>query len=195
MSIPAEEADAIVTGTHSEPFSRLGLHLVDGKLTIRAFVPDAETIDALDAKTGRKIVSLKPVAGASGLFEGVATRRKNRFAYRLRVTQNAQTWAADDPYRFGPVLGDIDEYLIGEGSHQRLWMVLGAHVITHVGVAGTHFAVWAPNALRVSVVGDFNVWDGRRSVMRRRGTTGVWEIFVPGIGVLSGAGASLLPPV
>jgi 1,4-alpha-glucan branching enzyme len=79
-------------------------------------------------------------------------------------------------------MGELDEYLIGEGSHRQLWRVLGAHIMTHEGVAGTHFAVWAPNAARVSVVGNFNTWDGRRTPMRRRGATGVWEVFVPGIG-------------
>ena len=80
-----------------------------------------------------------------------------------------RTWEFEDPFRFGPVLGEMDEYLLGEGTHRRLWQVLGAHVITHEGVEGTHFAVWAPNAERVSVVGDFNIWDGRRHPMRRRG--------------------------
>ena len=92
----------------------------------------------------------------------------------------AAQWDYEDAYRFGPILSDLDEYLLGEGTHQRIWEALGAHPMTLDGVAGTHFAVWAPNARRVSVVGDFNAWDGRRHVMRRRGGTGVWEIFVPG---------------
>jgi hypothetical protein len=102
--------------------------------------------------------------------------------YRLRAEGHGTTWEFDDPFRFGPVLGEMDEYLLGEGTHRRLWQVLGAHVITHEGVEGTHFAVWAPNAERVSVVGDFNIWDGRRHPMRRRGPTGVWETFIPGLG-------------
>ena len=93
----------------------------------------------------------------------------------------ATEWEFDDAYRFGPVLGEMDEYLLGEGTHKRIWQVLGAHLITHEGVDGVHFAVWAPNAQRVSVVGDFNVWDGRRHPMRRRGATGVWETFIPGL--------------
>ena len=91
------------------------------------------------------------------------------------------TWEEDDPFRFGPVLGEMDEHLLGEGSHLELWKVLGAHPVTRDGVAGVHFAVWAPDARRVSVVGDFNHWDGRRHPMRRRGSTGVWEIFLPGV--------------
>lgn len=93
---------------------------------------------------------------------------------------NTQTY--EDPYRFGPVLTEMDQHLIGEGTHQKLWSALGAHVIELDGVAGTHFAVWAPSARRVSVVGDFNNWDGRRHAMRRVGVTGVWEIFLPGVG-------------
>jgi 1,4-alpha-glucan branching enzyme len=88
----------------------------------------------------------------------------------------------EDPYRYAPVLGEIDDYLIGEGTHRALWRVLGAHVRAHEGVAGTHFALWAPNARRVAVVGDFNGWDARRHGLRPRGATGVWEIFLPGVG-------------
>ncbi|MEP0960861.1 MAG: 1,4-alpha-glucan branching protein GlgB [Roseobacter sp.] len=182
MPINPQDVERITAGRHSDPFSVLGLHEVDGKLTVRAYVPEASAIDAIDPKTGRKIVSLKPCDGAPGLFEGVATRRRKRFAYHLRVSQGDHEWIADDAYRFGPVMGEIDEHLLGEGSHRKLWRVLGAHVIKHDGVMGTHFAVWAPNAMRVSVVGDFNVWDGRRTVMRRRGQTGVWEVFVPALG-------------
>ena len=175
------EAQALVAGTCAAPFSVLGLHEVEGKQTLRAFVPGADRIEALDAKTGRRITTLRAVADSPGVFVGQAVRRKARFAYRLRITKGAESWIAADPYRFGPVLGALDEHLIGEGAHQRLWNVLGAHVITHEGVQGTHFAVWAPNARRASVVGDFNGWDGRVHVMRARGQTGVWEIFLPGV--------------
>ena len=96
-----------------------------------------------------------------------------------------EEWLVHDPYGFGPVMGALDEYLLGEGRHEELYKRLGAHPVTHEGVEGTAFAVWAPNARRVSVVGPFNAWDGRRHPMRRRGATGVWEIFLPGI--LAGA--------
>jgi hypothetical protein len=106
--------------------------------------------------------------------------------YRLKGKgADGATWTHDDAFRFGPVLSDLDEYLLGEGTHQDLWRALGAHVTVHEGTAGTRFAVWAPNARRVSVVGDFNAWDGRRHPMRRRGGTGVWEIFVPGAGEMA----------
>ncbi|MEM9060556.1 MAG: 1,4-alpha-glucan branching protein GlgB [Pseudomonadota bacterium] len=175
-------AKQIVSGTHGDPFSVLGLQGSSDNLMVRAFVPGAEQIDVLDFETGATLFPLAPVDGSDGLFHGAVTGRKGRFAYRLGVRQGSHAWTFDDPYRFGPVLGDLDEHLIGEGAHLRLWDVLGAHVIVHEGVHGTHFAVWAPNASRVSVVGDFNGWDGRRHVMRRRGQTGVWEIFLPDIG-------------
>ncbi|WP_298836970.1 1,4-alpha-glucan branching protein GlgB [uncultured Roseobacter sp.] len=182
MTLSDTDRHRIVSGTHPDPFSVLGLHNADGRFTLRAFVPGAEVIEAIDTKTGRRIVNLSPVPDAPGLFEGVASRRKKSFAYRYRITANGHTWTEEDAYRFGPVIGEMDEHLISEGAHRQLWRVLGAHVMTHEGSAGTHFAVWAPNASRVSVVGDFNLWDGRRHTMRRRGATGVWEIFVPCVG-------------
>ena len=145
-------------------------------------MPGASGVEVLDAKTGRRIVTLKQLPDAPDIFAGQASRRKKPFAYRLRISKGEDQWIAEDPYRFGPVLGDLDEHLIGEGAHLNLWEALGAHLMTHESVAGTHFAVWAPNARRASVVGDFNGWDGRRHVMRRRGQTGVWEIFIPGVG-------------
>ena len=200
MSLSSDDAQAIVDGRHGDPFSILGLHEVNGKLAVRAFVPDAQTIDVIDPVSGRRIVALDHVPGAPGLFEGVAGRRKKRFAYRLKIKTDSSSWVADDPYRFGPVMGDLDEHLIGEGAHRQLWRVLGAHVMNHDGVDGTHFAVWAPNASRVSVIGNFNSWDGRRTPMRKRGQTGVWEVFLPGIGEgetykfeLLGPNGSLLP--
>lgn len=179
--IDQNEAQDLIAGRHGDPFSVLGQHMVDGRPTVRVFAPGADAIDALDAKTGRKVMSLDPVPGADGVFVGRAARRKTRFACKLRVARGDDVRVVDDPYAFGPVLGELDEHLIGEGAHRRLWDVLGAHLITHEGAAGVHFAVWAPNARRVSVVGDFNGWDGRVHIMRRRGKTGVWEIFIPGL--------------
>ncbi len=183
--IDAEVARRIAAGTHPDPFSVLGLHVLGGKPTIRAFFPGADRVEVLDAGTQRRVVELAASEDAEGVFTGTAARRKKVFDYLLRVTMGAHHWVAGDPYSFGPVLGDLDEHLISEGAHLNLWKVLGAHVMTHEGVKGTHFAVWAPNARRVSVVGGFNFWDGRRHQMRKRGTTGVWEIFLPG--VLEGA--------
>jgi 1,4-alpha-glucan branching enzyme len=150
----------------------------DGAHTVTAFLPDAKSVNALHNETG--VTKLDPVPDAPGLFEGVIDDAQD---YRLRATMaDGNTWTFEDPYKFGPVLGEMDEYLIGEGTHARLWDVLGAHVREHEGITGTHFAVWAPNARRVSVVGGFNNWDGRRHPMRRLGASGIWEIFVPSIG-------------
>ena len=163
---------AIAEGRHGDPFSVLGLH---GKV-VAAFVPGAERLWVLTGKT--KVHEAHLAHGIDGLF---VCELPKKSAYRLRAEGHGTTWEFDDPFAFGTVLGEMDEYLFSEGTHKRLWQVLGAHLITHQGVAGVHFAVWAPNADRVSVVGDFNIWDGRRHPMRRRGATGVWEIFVPGL--------------
>ena len=176
------DAREIAAGTHRDPFAVLGLHEFDGGLVIRAFVPDATQIDVLDAKSRSTLVSLTAVDGAAGVFVGKVPRRRKKFTYRLQVKKHDHAWEIDDPYQYGPVLGELDEHLIGEGAHLNLWTVLGAHVMKHEGVDGTHFAVWAPNARRVSVVGNFNGWDGRCNAMRMRGQTGVWEIFIPGLG-------------
>lgn len=160
---------------HDDPFAVLGPHKHKRATWVTAIDPGAQTLAAL---VGAKPYPLTRIEGP--VFCGKVPGGK---PYRLRGTDaDGRTWDYDDAYRFGPVLSDLDEYLLGEGTHHRLWDALGAHVLLHEGAAGTHFAVWAPNARRVSVVGDFNAWDGRRHVMRRRGGTGVWEIFVPGAG-------------
>jgi 1,4-alpha-glucan branching enzyme len=171
-------ARAIVEGRHGDPFAALGPHGDDTSATVTAFVPGAERLWVL-TEDGAEVPAVA-VDGAEGLFVGKLATITT--PYRLRAQGHGAEWTFDDAFRFGPVLGEMDEYLLGEGTHRRLWQVLGAHVITHQGVTGTHFAVWAPNAQRVSVVGDFNVWDGRRHPMRRRGPTGVWETFIPGLG-------------
>jgi 1,4-alpha-glucan branching enzyme len=171
-------ARAIVEGRHGDPFSVLGLHKRDGTWVLTAFVPGAERVTVLVGKAGKPVMA-DPVPGCDGLFCAALPKKSD---YRLRAEGHGAAWEFDDPFKFGPVLGEMDEYLLGEGTHKRLWQVLGAHVIAHEGVEGTHFAVWAPNAERVSVVGDFNIWDGRRHPMRRRGATGVWETFIPGLG-------------
>ena len=115
------------------------------------------------------------MATAPGLAAGAPYRLRFHFA-------DGADWERDDPYRFLPTLGELDLHLIGEGTHERLWEVLGAHPRQHEGVAGVAFAVWAPNARSVRVVGDFDRWDGRLYPMRSLGASGVWELFVPGIG-------------
>jgi 1,4-alpha-glucan branching enzyme len=168
--------DRLHNGRHDDPFSVLGLHMIDGTPWVTAFVPDAT---ALHAVVGRKKVALPRIEGA--VFSGPIP--KSKYTYKLRASYDrAPDWTFEDPYRFGPVLGDTDLHLIGEGTHRQLWRALGAHIRSVDDIAGTHFAVWAPNAARVSVVGSFNGWDGRRHQMRRCGSSGVWEVFLPGVG-------------
>jgi 1,4-alpha-glucan branching enzyme len=165
---------SIAQGTHGDPFAVLGLHPLGKAWQLRAFVPGAEAVMVL----AEDEISAIPFPGVPGFF--TADLPANT-AYRLRATAYGQSWEMDDPFRFGPVLGEVDEYLLGEGSHRQLWDALGAHLMSHEGAEGVHFALWAPNAQRVSVVGDFNHWDGRLAPMRRRGATGVWETFLPGL--------------
>ncbi len=180
-SLSAETVSSLVRAGHSDPFSVLGLHTDGDQPLVRAFVPGAETLDVIDVADGAVLARLDRLH-ADGLFAGPVAGRKDRFAYRLRAAAGDASWELDDPYRFGPVLGAMDEYLWTEGTHTRIFDRFGAHPMQHEGVSGTHFAVWAPGAKRVSVVGDFNHWDGRTHVMRHRGATGIWEIFLPGIG-------------
>ncbi len=197
-TLPSGVVDAIVAGRHGDPFAVLGWHDSGNAAVVRAFVPGADAIDAIDSE-GRPIAKLVR-RHDEGLFEGEVGLSGARVRYRLRCMRGTQVWLQDDPYAFGPVLGTMDDWLIGEGTHVRLYDRLGAHAMIHEGVAGVHFAVWAPNASRVSVVGDFNAWDGRRHVMRKRIDTGVWEIFLPVLGEgtlykyeIIGADGALLP--
>ena len=181
--LQTSDIDAIRTACHGDPFAVLGLHQVEGgKWSMRAFLPGAAQVAVLDAATGAARGSLVR-RHEDGFFEGTL-QTSGRFVYRLHVRwADGSEAIIDDPYRFPPVLGDLDVWLLGEGSHLRPFEVLGATQRVMDGVAGTSFAVWAPNASRVSVVGDFNLWDGRRHPMRLRRECGVWEIFLPGIGV------------
>jgi 1,4-alpha-glucan branching enzyme len=177
----AEESDikAIVAGRHSDPFGILGLHEVDGTWVARAFIPHAETVSA--RTLDNRILGDLRQRHDAGFFEGKVSA-KGRMPVRYHARNGGGEWDVLDPYSFGPVLGPMDDYYIGEGSHLRLFDKLGAHALEFEGVRGTHFAVWAPNAQRVSVVGPFNNWDGRRHPMRMRLSTGIWEVFIPAIG-------------
>jgi 1,4-alpha-glucan branching enzyme len=180
------EIDRIVHANHDDPFSILGMHkqLIDGieKLVVHAFLPQARKVGVVDSATGALVADLPQVRN-EGFFAGPITDGKQAFRYRLRLLPYGgdSTYDIEDPYRFGPVLGELDIHLLVEGTHLRAFEKLGAHVATIDGVAGATFAVWAPNARKVSVVGDFNGWDGRRHPMRCRVECGVWEIFVPGV--------------
>ena len=196
-ALPLDVIAAIVEGRHGDPFAVLGPHEVDGEYALRAFVPGALTLDAVTREGQGEPLAHLVRRDDAGYFEGTLPQRS---PYRLRAANAGGTWLVDDPYAYGPVLGPIDDWLIGQGLHEELYDRLGAHAMVHEGTAGVHFAVWAPNARRVSVVGDFNQWDGRRHTMRKRVGTGVWEIFVPEIGAgtlykyeIIGADGKLLP--
>jgi 1,4-alpha-glucan branching enzyme len=168
-------AEAIVNGRHADPFNYLGPHFEDDAPVVRVFLPDAATVKVVD-DAGQ--VSELPRIHEAGLFAGrVASGDQH---YRLQARYGDREVGMEDAYRFPPILSDLDLYLLGEGTHLELYDKLGAHPMRHDGVDGVAFAVFAPNARRVSVVGDFNLWDGRRHAMRARGH-GYWEIFVPDV--------------
>ncbi len=175
-SISDEEVTSIVAGTHGDPFGVLGVHDVGGSFVVRAFVPGAATLRA-ETLSGKSLGALTCRHDA-GYFEAPVAVTK-RQPLRLLAANDSATWSVIDPYGFGPVLGPLDDYYGAEGTHLRLYDRLGAHIIDHEGATGVHFALWAPNARRVSVVGDFNIWDGRRHVMRKRMGSGLHEIFIP----------------
>jgi len=175
--VPEADQARLASGRHDDPFSVLGPHDRAGTRHVTAYLPGARR---LEARAEGKAHPLDASERYPGLFSGPVP---GEASYTLAASfGGGDIYEFGDAYSFGPVLGEMDEYFLGEGRHQRIWQVLGAHVREHEGVRGTHFAVWAPNALRVSVVGAFNAWDGRRNPMRRRGPIGVWEIFLPGIG-------------
>lgn len=176
----ASDIEAIVRGRHGNPFAVLGLQGGNGEpIAINVFAPQAATVTVIGPKD-EVIAELKNVH-REGFFSAFIKGKTERFPYRLKMTAGEHEWIQEDPYRFPPVLGELDEYLLGEGRHLDFYKRLGAHPTTLEGVEGTVFCVWAPNARRVSVVGDFNVWDGRRLPMRKRVGVGIWELFVPGV--------------
>jgi 1,4-alpha-glucan branching enzyme len=180
------DIDKIVQGNHWDPFSVLGIHELTPAATapstwiVRAFMPEAKSawvVDLAGGEPGEPV--LMDRIHPDGFFVSLFAGRKSRFPYRLRLENlEGHSWEFVDPYCFGPVLTDFDLHLLGEGTHYRNYERLGAHMKTHEGIRGVHFALWAPNAQRVSVIGNFNHWDGRRHPMGNRGTTGIWEIFI-----------------
>ena len=175
------DIELIRTARHGDPFAVLGLHADNaGAWWLRAMLPGASHVIAVQARGGAVIAPLL-LRHVDGVFEGVLPGSE-RPDYRLQVHwADGKRSLVDDPYRFPPVLGEMDVWLMGEGTHLRPYEVLGATQRVVDDVSGTSFAVWAPNASRVSVVGEFNLWDGRRHPMRLRRECGVWEIFIPGI--------------
>ncbi|MBV9409064.1 MAG: 1,4-alpha-glucan branching protein GlgB, partial [Candidatus Eremiobacteraeota bacterium] len=195
--IAPDRLDAIARGREGDPFAVLGPHPLGTGTVIRAFLPGARAVTVVgDDET--VLAQAEPSSAGAGLFEAFVVGPAPR--YRLRVEDAGGTRLIDDPYRFGPLLGDLDAWLFAQGNHLELYRVLGAHPDVVDGVQGTRFAVWAPNARRVSVVGDWNHWDGRVHPMRLRREAGVWEIFLPAVGAgarykyeIIGASGELLP--
>jgi 1,4-alpha-glucan branching enzyme len=170
------QLDSIVAGQHRDPFAVLGPHQSGTSRLVRCLQPNAAGVSLINA--GGDIIAKMKKVHDGGVFEGLLPPRLRRYALRVTTIDGAE-FDAEDPYRFGSTLGEMDLYLLGEGSDQHIFKKLGSHLTNIAGVSGTRFAVWAPNASRVSVVGDFNNWDGRLHVMRLHPSNGIWEMFVP----------------
>ena len=178
----------IINGEHADPHTVLGMHEVeeDGKkcVVVRAFIPGAQTITVVDANTRRLKYPMERIH-EDGFFEVIIPDREEWFRYRLECTDyQGNSWHTYDPYAFSPTISEYDRYLFGEGNHYEIYEKLGAHLITFEGAKGVSFAVWAPNAKSVSVIGNFNGWDTRRHPMRLLGQSGIWELFIPGLAAM-----------
>ncbi len=161
----------------ADPHSILGAHEADGGVVVRAYRPEAKAVRV--QPQGVEATLKDP----SGLWEALLPKAKLPLSYELEVKYaDGNTYTVRDPYAFLPTLGELDIHLVMEGRHEDLYTRLGAHVREIDGVTGTSFAVWAPNARSVAVVGDFNSWDGRLHPMRSLGPSGIWELFIPDIG-------------
>jgi 1,4-alpha-glucan branching enzyme len=186
MTVATGELEALVRREHSNPHSVLGAHPQNGGVVVRALRPAASSV--ILRADGKPAVQLQPIH-PGGVFEGEIPDAELPLRYQLEVDYGtAGKFTIDDPYAFLPTIGELDQHLIAEGRHEELYDKLGAH-IRNMGigtdgptVTGTAFAVWAPAARAVSVVGDFNSWDGRLHAMRSLGSTGIWELFLPGVG-------------
>ena len=178
----------IINGEHADPHTVLGMHEVeeDGKkcVVVRAFIPSTQTITVVDANTRRLKYPMERIH-EDGFFEVIIPDREEWFRYRLECTDyQGNSWHTYDPYAFSPTISEFDRYLFGEGNHYEIYEKLGAHLITFEGAKGVSFAVWAPNAKSVSVIGNFNGWDTRRHPMRLLGQSGIWELFIPGLAAM-----------
>ncbi|MGL4738486.1 MAG: GlgB N-terminal domain-containing protein, partial [Cellulosilyticaceae bacterium] len=177
--------NAILNGEYTNPHAYLGMHSVDvedkQKQVVRVYCPTAQHVTVVHLEDSSKKYVLEATR-EPGLFEGVMGRRQKPFKYRLECTSlEGETWSYIDPYQFESRFGDLDLYLFGEGTDYEIHHKLGAHFTTIDDVEGVSFAVWAPGAKKVSVVGEFNSWDGRRHPMRLIPSNGIWEIFIPGL--------------
>ena len=179
-TIAPSELDDLVNGSHHDPHSVLGAHPAGTATVIRTLRPEAEAVSVVVGSTRTPLERIHD----GGVFAAEVPGASQD--YRLEVTYHGNTYTVDDPYRWLPTLGEIDLHLIGEGRHEQLWDVLGAHERSYDTpggtVSGVSFAVWAPSANGIRITGDFDYWSGRALPMRSLGTSGVWELFVPGVG-------------
>jgi len=181
-TVSAHDIHRLLHAEHDDPFGVLGLHRIDQVWVVRSLRPDAKELAIVDRHNVERRFPATRIA-EEGLFEAQLEGVIETFDYLLQVTTwSGETFQISDPYSYGPILGELDTYLYSVGNHYEIYEKLGAHLTEINGHAGVSFAVWAPNAQRVSVVGDFNGWDGRTLSMRRRIEAGIWEIFVPGVG-------------
>ena len=177
--ISSDQINALIHADCSDIFGVLGIHAwPEGESVIRCFFPGATRVEVVSYDESKTLVELTPARG--GVFAGTVASSE-RFTYKYRVHFGDWVEIREDCYRFGSSISAEDLYLFGEGTHERLYDWMGAHLCTLDGVQGTRFVVWAPNARRVSVVGEFNFWDGRQHCMRKHIPSGVWEIFIPGL--------------
>jgi 1,4-alpha-glucan branching enzyme len=181
--LTSQNIDDILKNNLHDPFEVLGMHWESQGISVRAFAPEAESIDVVEAGSDRTVCTMTKVRW-EGIFEAVMPERKEFFKYELsmRLHEGGAVRRQRDPYSFLPVMSEESRYLFNEGNNYRIYDDLGSHLRTVDGAAGCVFSVWAPNAKRVSLVGPFNGWDGRRHPMRMLGASGVWEIFMPGVG-------------
>jgi 1,4-alpha-glucan branching enzyme len=194
-----ELVEAIAHGNHGDPFAVLGPHPTEKGVAIRAMLPDAARVWVIAREDERSLGEMERIH-PNGFYSVVLDGAEAPLDYRLRIETGHDARIIEDPYRFPPVLGETDVYLLAEGTHQDLYRRLGAHPMELAGHEGVAFAVWAPNASQVSVIGDFNGWDGRCHPMRRRIECGVWELFIPGLDAgqgykfeIKGPGGEILP--
>jgi len=173
--------EQLINGHYADPFSLLGLHITEQGLQIRALLPGAWQVSLVDSQNGQSLVQLN-CEDDRGFFVATVPQRHEFFRYQLAVTWPGGQQLIEDPYRFGLLLQELDSWLLAEGTHLRPFERLGAHLTQLDDVEGTSFTLWAPNARRVSVVGEFNAWDGRRHPMRLRQESGLWELFLPAVG-------------
>jgi 1,4-alpha-glucan branching enzyme len=179
--IDPDEIAALLHGSHADPFRVLGPHRAGDDLVIRVFRPEAKGIEIVAAEDHEKVFPAERLH-IEGLYQATVPNESDEFSYLVKVIAfDGSEKLLPDPYSYGPIMGAVDLHLFAEGNHRRLYDKFGAHLREMGGERGVYFAVWAPNAARVSVVGDFNSWDGRVDPMRKLVGSGVWEIFIPGV--------------